>query len=72
MLPAATEPHFVQEPDKSGWPAPQREQEANSRRDDKEDTEQIYCRTLFETFLITSTEVRGDDMTPFCKVEVSS
>lgn len=34
-LPAAAEPQFVQEPDKSGWPAAQREQEVHSMKEYK-------------------------------------
>lgn len=54
------EPHLVQELVKSEWPASQKEQEANCGRDDKEATEQIYCRMLLEIFLITTGEVQGD------------
>lgn len=40
-------------------------------RDDKEATRQIYFHMLTETSLITTGEVRGNDVTPFWKVKVS-
>lgn len=48
------EPRFAQEPDKSWWPAAQREQEGNRTQDDKEATEQIDFHLLFQTVLIIS------------------